>query len=84
MLTESSYSLHCPICHDFGRDACKFPNDYFYSQRGISRLLKRIRETENSELDKMPPEVVVNVQTGYLLGYADCWKKFAKALGEKK
>ena len=39
-------------------------------------MFDKIKETEREGLDRLPESVAIQVQTGYLLGYADCWNKF--------
>lgn len=37
--------------------------------------LMQIKQSEREGLTKLPLEVAIRAQSGWLLGYADCWNK---------
>jgi hypothetical protein len=50
----------------------------------IKRIFKEVKESESEELEKMPVEVRIKLQSGYLIGYADCWNKLYNKLVKGK
>lgn len=41
-------------------------------------IMEKAKQTEREELCALPEEVVLHLQSGYLLGYAECWKKILR------
>lgn len=48
----------------------------------IKGWLQEIRGSEDDSLNRMPIEISAKIQSGFLLGYADCWNKVLKRVVE--
>ena len=45
-------------------------------EKKIEKIYQELKENEDEALDKMPDEVAIKLQSGFLLGYADALVKF--------
>lgn len=55
-------------------------NSFIDFKREVERIFNWAKETERENLEKLPTEVMISCQSGWLLGYADCWNKLYKTL----
>ena len=37
------------------------------------KIMQKIKDNERMGLAKMPAEIALHEQSGYLIGFADCW-----------
>ena len=51
-------------------------------EAGLSETFEQVKNTERENLDKLPQKVAIDCQSGWLLGYADCWNKLRAILGD--
>lgn len=47
----------------------------------VKDTFKQAKETERENLNKLPIKTAIQLQSGWLLGYADCWNKLRRILG---
>jgi hypothetical protein len=43
------------------------------TKKKFKRIMQEVKKLERSGLEILPPEVALHEQTGYLLGFAQCW-----------
>lgn len=43
-------------------------------------IMEKVKQTEREELCSLPEDVALHLQSGFLLGYAECWKKILKEM----
>jgi hypothetical protein len=49
-------------------------------KKELEKIFESVRRTERDNLQKLPADTAIRVQSGWLLGYADCWNKLHKAI----
>lgn len=50
-------------------------------EASVKDAFEQVEETERENLDKLPKKLAIQIQSGWLLGYADCWNKLRRILG---
>lgn len=50
-------------------------------EASVKDAFEQVEATERENLDKLPKKLAIQIQSGWLLGYADCWNKLRRILG---
>ena len=55
-------------------------NTIIIDKKELERIFRLVRKSGRQNLEKLPASTAAHIQSGWLMGYADCWNKLHKAI----
>lgn len=83
LFCNKCYPSH--VCRMDRADELGRPAPYVLINKAkFESIMQDIKDSERDGLKKMPERLAIELQSGYLMGYADCWNKIKKAIEQEQ